>query len=58
MMKILKTISLLSLLLLILAPLAYLQGRLQLDTTKTWLIVATLVWFVSAPFWMNRRRQS
>ncbi len=58
MMKMLKTISMLSLLLLILAPVAYLQGRLQLDTTKTWLIVATLAWFVSAPFWMNRRRQS
>ncbi|MBD3385452.1 hypothetical protein GF407_11070 [candidate division KSB1 bacterium] len=58
MIKILKTISMLSLLLLILAPLAYLQGRLQLDTTKTWLIVATLVWFISAPFWMNHGRQS
>lgn len=54
MINFLKSISWLALLLLLLAPLAFLQGYLNLDTTKTWLAVATLAWFVTAPFWMNR----
>lgn len=34
--------------------LAYLGGGLTLDALKTWMLVSTVVWFVSVPFWMGR----
>lgn len=34
----------------------YLAGRLNLDQTKLWTMVATVVWFVATPLWMGRRR--
>ena len=38
-----------------LAPaVAYLAGSLTLDAVKTWMLVSTVVWFVTVPVWMGR----
>jgi hypothetical protein len=36
----------------------FLTGRLTLDQTKLWMLVATVVWFASAPVWMDRQAGS
>ena len=44
-------------------PVLYLAGRMTLDQTKLVMLVATIVWFVTTPFWnsttvvANRFRQ-
>jgi hypothetical protein len=47
-----KIVALTSLLLLTLPSLLYLEGRLSLDTVKPVMIFATIVWFLSASYWM------
>lgn len=49
-----KILSYVALAALIAAPLAYLGQRIDLSTTKTWMLAATLLWFATVPFWMNR----
>jgi hypothetical protein len=36
----------------------YFNGSLAHDTLKTMMLVATVVWFVATPFWMNQRAQA
>jgi len=36
-------------------PLMYLTGSAPLDTMKTWMLAATIVWFAATPMWMGRR---
>jgi len=39
------------------APAAlYMAGRLDLEQTKLWMLLATVVWFVATPLWMGRPR--
>ena len=45
---ILRIVSLLSLVVLILPSILFLAGRMELDTVKLWMLVATIVWFVTA----------
>jgi hypothetical protein len=33
----------------------YLAGGLDLAQAKTWMLVATVVWFASVPLWMGRK---
>ena len=33
----------------------YMAGRFDLDQTKLWTMVATVVWFVATPLWMGRK---
>jgi len=33
----------------------YMAGWLDLDQTKLWTMVATVVWFVATPLWMGRK---
>ncbi len=41
-----------------LAPaIAYLAGSLSLDAVKTWMLVSTILWFVTVPIWMGRPDQ-
>jgi hypothetical protein len=37
-----------------LAPVLFLVGQLSLPNTKLLLLVATLAWFATTPFWMGR----
>lgn len=36
--------------------LLYFTGRTPLDAAKGWMLLATIVWFATAPVWMERRR--
>lgn len=45
---ILRIVSLLSLVVLILPSILFLAGRIELPTVKLWMLVATIVWFVTA----------
>ena len=35
-------------------PFLYLAGRLGHDSLNVVMLTATVAWFVTAPFWMNR----
>lgn len=54
---ILQIISYIALVFTIAAPIAFLAGSIDLDRTKTIMLIATLIWFVLAPFWMERKHQ-
>lgn len=54
-MKVLaKLLSLLSLAGTIAPPALFVTDRMTLDETKLWMLCATVVWFASAPLWMDR----
>ncbi|HSP89382.1 MAG TPA: hypothetical protein VLN08_00660 [Vicinamibacterales bacterium] len=38
----------------IVPPALYFAGALELDAAKTWMLVAAIAWFASAPLWMDR----
>ena len=52
MRSILQIISLLALIALTLPSVLFLAGRLELDMVKWLMILATIVWFVTAALWM------
>jgi hypothetical protein len=52
MRSILQIISLLALIALTLPSVLFLAGRLQLDMVKWLMLLATIVWFVTASLWM------
>lgn len=36
-------------------PILYLEDQMQLAHAKVWMLVATVFWFVTTPFWMGRK---
>ena len=52
MRPILQIVSLLALIALTLPPVIFLAGRMELDTVKWIMLVASIVWFVTATPWM------
>lgn len=54
MKKITEIISLLSLLLLLLAPSLFYLDQISLALNKTLMLVATVAWFASSLCWMGR----
>ncbi len=52
MRSILQIISLLALIALTLPSVLFLAGRLELNMVKWLMILATIVWFVTAALWM------
>ena len=40
--------------LLVVAPVLFMMGRIELSGSTLCLNIATLGWFLTAPFWMNR----
>jgi hypothetical protein len=50
--NLLKTVSLLALIGVILPSILFLAGRMELDTTKWLMLVASIAWFVTAVPWM------
>ncbi len=52
--RIIQIISWLALVGAILPSVLYLAGRIDLDQSKWALLVATIVWFVTAPLWIGR----
>ena len=52
MRPILQIVSLLALIVLTLPSIIFLAGRIELNTVKWIMLVATIVWFVAASGWM------
>jgi hypothetical protein len=52
MRPILQVVSLLALIALTLPSIIFLAGRLELNTVKWIMLLATIVWFVTATPWM------
>jgi hypothetical protein len=52
-----KIISYLALVVLIVPSFLLFAGKMDLDACKIWMFAATVVWFVTAPFWMDRKAQ-
>ncbi len=58
MKKIAETISYLALLLVVVAPSLFYAGKINLDTNKQLLLLATIVWFASALLWIGRGKET
>ncbi len=56
MKKITEIISLLSLVLIVLAPALFYADCISLELNKTLMLVATVAWFVSSLCWMGRAK--
>jgi hypothetical protein len=37
-----------------LAPVLYVAGQVELSRTKLFMLLATVAWFATTPFWMDR----
>ncbi len=51
---ILKNASFLALFILAMSPLLFAFEHIQLNTAKSTMLVATIIWFSTSPFWMGR----
>ncbi|HEX9784886.1 MAG TPA: hypothetical protein VGA56_19425 [Opitutaceae bacterium] len=38
----------------IIPPCVFLGGGMDLSVVKVWMLVASVLWFVTVPFWMGR----
>jgi hypothetical protein len=54
MRKALQIVSWLALAGIVVPPFLYFHRTLAHDALKTVMLVATIVWFVTTPFWMSR----
>ena len=52
--NILKTVSYISLLALIVPGFLFLCGEAALPAVKTAMLVSTVIWFATTPFWMKK----
>ena len=53
MKPVLRLVSAAALVATIVPPLLHFAGILDLEHTKTWMLGATVAWFVATPFWMK-----
>jgi hypothetical protein len=51
-----RVVSGIALLGTIVPPWLYLTGRVGLATAQSWMLAATVAWFVSASLWMDIKR--
>ena len=56
MINVARIASWLSLAATIVPPILFFYDRMALDQTKLWMFIATIVWFATAPIWMDRPR--
>ncbi len=55
MRKLMIIVALLSLVLLMLPSILFLAGRMELDTAKWIMLVATVFWFAAGTPWLSKR---
>ncbi len=55
MKSVLVIISVVALAILVVAPVGVYLQKMELATCKHWMFAATVLWFVTAPFWMKRK---
>jgi hypothetical protein len=53
----LKPISYIGLLLTLIPSFLVFTGNISLDSCKMLMLIGTIVWFVSAPSWMNKAEE-
>jgi hypothetical protein len=58
MRRLLQLVSFLALAGIVVPPILYFSGQLAHQPLETVMLVATLLWFVATPFWMNDRTQA
>ena len=58
MRKVLQLASCLALAGIVIPPILYFRGELAHDPMNTVTLVASVLWFVVTPFWMNNRSQA
>ena len=58
MRSILQIVSLLALIALTLPSILFLAGRMELDTVKWLMLLATIIWFVTATPWMWKENRA
>ena len=58
MKKIMETISYLSLVILVAAPILFYAEKIDLDRNKLLMTIATVIWFASALCWMGREKET
>jgi hypothetical protein len=49
-----RVVSLLALVCTIVPAVFFFTGQVDLETTKWWMLVAAVAWFVATPIWMDR----
>lgn len=52
-----KLISWISLVAVIAPSVLFLAGRMELDQVKSIMLIATVIWFVTATMWMWRKKE-
>jgi hypothetical protein len=52
--RLLQVISWVALIGTIIPSILFLAGQVSLESSKHWLLAATIVWFVVTPLWMGR----
>ncbi|MBN2686441.1 MAG: hypothetical protein JXR40_14260 [Pontiellaceae bacterium] len=57
MKKVLEIVSYLALVGIVVAPLLFYAGTLDLEQNKFWMLVATVVWFGSASLWIGAEKK-
>ncbi len=50
-----QVLSWLALAATLLPSLLFFAGRIDLSQVNTWMLVATIAWFVTTPFWMEHK---
>lgn len=57
MKRILEIISYLALAGVVGAPIMFYMGKLTLEQNKEWMLIATIVWFATASFWIGTKKK-
>lgn len=57
MVLVVKLISWISLVAVIAPSVLFLAGRMELDQVKLIMLIATVIWFVTAAMWMWRKKE-
>lgn len=57
MVLVVKLISWISLVAVIAPSVLFLAGRMELDQVKSIMLIATVIWFVTAAMWMWRKKE-
>jgi hypothetical protein len=55
MKNLLKTLSLLGLIMTIAPPVLLYSGKIEMGDMKLWMGIGMLAWMLSAPFWINSK---
>ena len=57
MKRVLEIISYIALVLVVVAPVLFYAGKWSLDQNKLWMLLATVVWFATASFWIGTKKK-